>query len=253
MPTFKVSACTAEHIGDRPEQQDRVAIITSPRHPQGLLAVLADGMGGRTGGRMAADQAIATATHVFRDMAEQDAGGLAGLLKMMADEAHTVIRLSALSSEKEPHATFVAVILRKNYAIWAHAGDSRLYHFRGEKLLHRTSDQTYAGHLRAAGRVKEADEAEQRYKHMLVSSLGLKRSPDLVIGESGALQVGDTFLLCSDGLWAYFTDEEFGAALARFSLREASDFLVNLARERAQGRGDTLSLALIKLDPPLKK
>ncbi len=126
MPRFKVTACTADHIGDRAEQQDRVAILTSPRHPQGLLAVVADGMGGRTGGRMAADQVISTVTHVFCDMAETDAGGLPGLLKMMAHEAHTVIRLSALSSEKEPHATFVALIVRRNHAIWAHAGDSRL-------------------------------------------------------------------------------------------------------------------------------
>ena len=54
MPRFKVTACTAEHIGDRPDQQDRVAVLTSPRHPNSVLAVVSDGMGGRTGGRMAA-------------------------------------------------------------------------------------------------------------------------------------------------------------------------------------------------------
>jgi len=253
MPRFKVTACTAEHIGDRAEQQDRVAILTSPRHPNSLLAVVSDGMGGRTGGRMAADQVIATVTHVFREMGEDDAGSLKGLLKTMANEAHTVIRLSALSSEKEPHATFVAMIVRSDYAAWAHAGDSRLYHFRAGRLVHRTEDQTYASFLRSQGRAQQAREAERRFKHMLVSSLGLARPPDLLISDTGDLRAGDAFLLCSDGLWAYFTDEELADLLGRCSPRDASGELVRLARERAKGFGDNLSLAIIKFEPPPKR
>ena len=250
MSRFKVTACTAEHIGDRAEQQDRVAILTSPRHPSCLLAVVSDGMGGRTGGRMAADQVIATATHVFRDMGEDDAGSLAGLLRAIADEAHTVIRLSALSSEKEPHATFVALIARNDFAVWAHAGDSRLYHFRSGRLLHRTEDQTYASFLRARGQQQQALEAERKFKHILVSSLGLTRPPDLLLGETTDLQAGDAFLLCSDGLWAHFSDAELGETLARSSPREASGELVRVARDRAKGAGDNLSLAIVKLEPP---
>ena len=249
MLRFKVTACTAEHIGDRAEQQDRVAILTSPRHPNSLLAVVSDGMGGRTGGRMAADQVIATAAHVFREMGEDDAGGLQGLLKTMAEEAHTVIRLSALSSEKEPHATVVALIVRSDYAVWAHAGDSRLYHFRADRLLHRTADQTYASFLRAQGHVQQALEAERKFKHMLVNSLGLTRAPDLLIGDTADLQAGDAFLLCSDGLWAHFSDAELGDMLACRSPREASGELVRIARERAKGSGDNLSLAIVKFEP----
>jgi serine/threonine protein phosphatase PrpC len=184
MSRFKVSACTAEHIGDRPEQQDRVAILTSPRHPNSLLAVVSDGMGGRSGGRIAADQVISTMTQVFRDTGEDDAGSLRELLQTMAEEAHTVIRLSALSSEKEPHATFVALIVRRDYAVWGHAGDSRLYHFRDGRLMHRTEDQTYAYYLRSQGREQQALEADQKFKHMLVSSLGLPRPPQLLFGET---------------------------------------------------------------------
>lgn len=250
MPSFKISACTADHIGDRAEQQDRVAVLTSPRHPRALLAVVADGMSGRSGGRMAADQVISTVSHVFRDLAEEDAGGLHGLLQAMADEAHTVIRLSALSSEKEPHATFVALILRGRYATWAHAGDSRLYHFRAGELLHRTTDQTFSAYLRAEGRAKAAADADEKFRHVVVSALGLRRPPDVVIGEASRLQVGDAFLLCSDGLWNYFSDEELGRTLEALGPREASDWLINVARERARGRGDNLSLAIVKLDPP---
>jgi serine/threonine protein phosphatase PrpC len=249
---FKVAACFADNIGDRSEQQDRVAILTSVRHPNALLAVVADGMGGRTGGRMASDQVISTVRHIFEDMAEQDAGGLSGLLKQMASEAHTVIRLSALSSEKEPHSTMVVLIVRRRYAIWAHAGDSRLYYFRGGTLLHRTADQTYAWHLRAQGKEAEAVQADAKFRHMLVSALGLKRPPDLIINEVPRLAVGDVFLLCSDGLWTYFDDNELGTILHQMSPRDASDTLIKLARSRANGKGDNLSLAIIKLEAPEK-
>lgn len=250
MPRFKVTACTAEHIGDRPDQQDRVAVLTSPRHPNSVLAVVSDGMGGRSGGRMAADQVIATVSHLYRDLGEDDTGGPTELLRTMAEEAHTVIRLSALSSEKEPHATFVALLVRRDCAAWAHAGDSRLYHFRDGRLMHRTEDHTYASYLRAQGRQEQAAEAERRYKHMLVSSLGLARRPDLLIEDTDDLRSGDAFLLCSDGLWNFFSDDELGETLANLSPREASNELVSLARQRARGGGDNLSLAIVKLEPP---
>ena len=47
---FAIDACAAMHIGDRSEQQDRVAIIPHPNRKDCLLAVLADGMGGHSGG-----------------------------------------------------------------------------------------------------------------------------------------------------------------------------------------------------------
>jgi serine/threonine protein phosphatase PrpC len=247
---FKVSACIAEHIGDRPEQQDRVTLLASKRHQGALLAVVADGMGGRTGGRMASDQVVSTAEYLFQEMSEADAGGLRGLLRQIALEAHTVIRLTAMASEQEPHSTFVALIVRKDHAIWAHAGDSRLYFFRAGKLIHRTTDHTFAAHLEAEGRHTEAVHAARHMKHVLTNSLGVSRQPQLTIDEAQALRVGDAFLLCSDGVWAQFEDHELGSLLHSLTPREASEHLVRIARERAQGHGDNLSLAIVKLEAP---
>jgi len=247
--SFKINACVAENVGDRTEQQDRVALLTSPRNPGVLMAIVADGMGGRTGGRLAADQVIATAESLFRELSEADASPRE-LLEQIADEAHTVIRLSAISTEKEPHSTIVALLIKRDHAIWAHAGDSRLYWFRGEKLLSRTEDHTFASQLRAEGRTAEAQVAQSRFKNVLVSALGIARQPKFVIDETTDLQVGDVFLLCSDGLWAYLDDEELGRHVSELSPRAASEQIIKLARERAKGRGDNLSAAIVKLEPP---
>jgi serine/threonine protein phosphatase PrpC len=69
------------------------------------------------------------------------------------------------------------------------------------------------------------------------------------IGEDNSLRAGDIFLLSSDGLWAYFEDDELVEILHQLPPREASERLVSLTRERAEGRGDNLSLAIIKLEP----
>jgi serine/threonine protein phosphatase PrpC len=248
-PQLKVTAAVAEHLGDRSEQQDRVAILTSERNPGALLAVVADGMGGRTGGRMASDQVISTATSLFKELSERDTT-LPDLLRQIAAEAHTVIRLTALSTEKEPHSTIAALIVKRDFAIWGHAGDSRLYWCRAGRAIHRTSDHTVATQLTAEGRHAEAEVAAQHYKNVLFSALGIRNELKLEINETHDLRVGDAFLLASDGLWAYFDDTEIATVLDRMSPREASMHLVKLARERAEGRGDNLSLAIVKLELP---
>ncbi len=250
-PQLKVSAAIAEHVGDRSEQQDRVAILTSERHPGTALAIVADGMGGRTGGRLASDQVITTATNLFNELSAKDTS-LPDLLRQIASEAHTVIRLTALSAEKEPHSTMAALIVRRAEAIWAHAGDSRIYMCRAGRVLRRTVDHTVASQLSAEGRHAEAEVAAQRYKNVLISALGIKHDLKLEIDQTHDLRVGDAFLLASDGLWAYFDDTEIATILDRMPPREASKQLVSLARERAEGRGDNLSLAIIKLDAPLQ-
>ena len=217
-----------------------------------MLAIVADGMGGRTGGRQAADQVISTAESLFCDMSEHDSTFREMLLHLAA-EAHTVIRLTAISAEKEPHATLCALIIKKQYAIWAHAGDSRLYFFRDGKLAHVTEDQTYAQQLRDEGRHEDAEIAAQRYKNILVSALGINKKPKIVIGEEHRLRAGDVFLLASDGMWAYFEDDELSRLLNDLSPREASEEMMSLARERAEGRGDNLSLAIVKFEPPPRR
>lgn len=251
MSRFTVNACVATHIGDRQDQQDRVAIITSPRNPGAVLAIVADGMGGRTGGRQAADQVISTAENLFRDMSHRDST-LRDLLLHLAAEAHTIIRLTALAAEKEPHSTLCALVIQKQSAVWAHVGDSRLYYFRGRKLLHRTEDHTYAQQLREEGRIQDAEVASVRYKNVLVSALGIdSKKPKVAVAEENGLTVGDVFLLASDGLWGHFSDDELADVLVSLPPRQASEHLVSVARERASGRGDNVSLAIVKLDPPL--
>ena len=62
---YRIQASTGIHRGDRDYQQDQVCLLNHPRHSSCMLAVLADGMGGRSGGRKASDQVMLTARQLF--------------------------------------------------------------------------------------------------------------------------------------------------------------------------------------------
>ena len=243
----RIVACTAQHIGDRAEQQDRVGIFTSRRLPHAALFVVADGMGGKTGGAMAAQQVMSTAKHLFEEYSIGDP--IAALLTEIVNEAHTIIRLSAISSEKEPHSTVVALLVRSNRADWAHVGDSRLYYFRGAALIERTIDHSYVEQLVLEGRLDPAEASTHRLSNLLTHALGSAKTPRIGFGSAENLEPGALFLLCSDGLWHYFSDPELGIVLSTGTPRQASERLMQLARERGDGTADNCTLAIVRLDP----
>ncbi|MGA2548776.1 MAG: protein phosphatase 2C domain-containing protein [Burkholderiaceae bacterium] len=246
-PRFKVAACTAQHIGDRTEQQDRVGIFTSRRMPGSALFIVADGMGGKTGGAMAAQQVMTTAKSLFEEYSPSGQS-VKALLTEIINEAHTVIKLSALSSEKEPHSTLVALVLHGETAQWAHVGDSRVYRFHEAELIERSIDHSYVEQLIAEGKIRPEEAHSHRLSNLLTSALGTAKPPEISFGHADKLQAGEIFLLCSDGLWHYFSEAELGVVLSTAAPRQASERLLNMARDRARGTGDNCTLAIIRLD-----
>jgi serine/threonine protein phosphatase PrpC len=255
MSQYKIEAGTGQHIGDREEQQDRVALFAAPKAPGYMMAVLADGMGGLTGGALAAEQVIRSAQQNFERFSPLT-DDVETMLQTIAQEADTVIKLSAMSSEKKPHSTLVLLVLTpQNSAIWAHVGDSRLYVFDGPNCFKRTVDHTYREQLKAENKTDERIEKDPALAGLLVSVLGSASNPfKATFGRRDNLKIGDSFLLCSDGLWQYFKDAELGAAIAMNTTRKASEMLVNKARERAVGiKADNCTLAIVKLVKPEKE
>ena len=246
-PRLRITACTGQHIGDRTEQQDSVGIFTSRRLPDSALFVIADGMGGKTGGAMAARQVMSTAKNLFAEYSVGDS--IHSLLTEIINEAHLVIRLSALSTEKEPHSTIAAMVVQPHRADWAHVGDSRIYRFRGGKLIGRTADHSYVEQLVTQGKLDPHAAHAHRLSNLLTHALGTSKQPAIDFGNVESLSSGDTFLMCSDGLWHYFTETELAVVMVTYPPRKASERLIEIARERAGGGGDNCTLAIVRLAP----
>lgn len=249
MSQYKIEAGTGQHIGDREEQQDRAALFAAPKAPGYVMAVVADGMGGMSGGTLAAEQVIRTAKQAFDSFSPQT-DDIEVMLTTIARDAHTIIRLTAISSEKKPHSTMVILVITpEKSAIWAHVGDSRLYRFNGPNFAERTVDHSYVEKLIKEGKLKRDAAPNHQFSNILVNALGTHDSdPEPTVRRYDGLKAGDAFLLCSDGLWQYFTDAELGAAIAMNTPRQASEMLINKTRERAAGTSaDNCTLAIVKL------
>ena len=244
--TISVDACVAQHQGDRAEQQDRVALVPHPKGGGVALAVVADGMGGHTGGVLAAQQVIHTSRNNLEQFSVRDEDPR-DMLEASIKEAHMLIKASRFINEKDPHSTAVLLLLQPGRVSWAHSGDSRLYRFRGDRLMFRTTDHSYVEQLVAQGKISAEQALVHPNRNILLTSLGGVERPLIDFGEAEDLQAGDAFLLCSDGLWGYFSDSELGGVVAAFSAREACDTLINRARTRAKGEGDNISVAILKL------
>ena len=248
-PPFRLTAATGIHRGDRAYQQDQVEILMHSRVAGCALAVLADGMGGKSGGRKAADQVLLTARQLF-DRFVPGKDEAPELLKALVDESHLMIKLTAITAEEEPHSTVAAFLVTPDlHCDVVHAGDSRVYHFRGAEMAGRTSDHSFVQKLVDEGKITEEQANTHPQSNLLTGCLGTHQEPPHTPWHLGALMPGDALVACSDGLWHYFTPKEMGAIVNTLPPREACEMLVTKARQRARGGGDNLSLALVRIDP----
>ncbi|MDB5961670.1 MAG: serine/threonine protein phosphatase [Massilia sp.] len=254
MNSYKIEAGTAQHIGNRPQQNDRVALFTSARAPGYVLAVLASGLNGS----LASEQVLHTSKLLFDEFKPGDTASVPRVEQLLRDivlETHTVIKMNGVATQTEPHATFTGLVITPGgQAVWAYVGDSRIYRFHKGEGRMRSSDADYIDQLMQTHKLPLEAARNHRHSKLLVNVLGNSRKePFVTLGHHEPLVAGDAFLLASDGLWHFFTDAELGAALHKTTPRQGAEMLINKAGERAQGKGGNCSMAIIKLVKPPKE
>lgn len=235
----------AQDIGQRHEQEDRLAVISSSEGKRHLL-VVGDGMGGYQHGALAAQTLVDTARACFRLLDSEPPGAL---LERICHEAHVAIGVATAGELPAPGSTCALLYLAEAEAAWAHVGDSRIYHFRRGKALSRTTDHSLAALLARVPQARPADLPEAMLRSQLYMRLGGDRPPQPDLGAS-LIEPGDVFLLCSDGFWGAIEPETLMGRLPTGPLGQhrAAEF-VALARERCDGGCDNISLVLAEWRP----
>ena len=242
---MKYELASLSVVGGRSSNQDRVV---HAERENAVLMVVADGLGGHAGGDLAAEALTQTAVNAFHRIKQPLITQPSAFLALTILQAHNAIiqYAKAHDPDLQPRTTCVLCLVQDGYAYWAHVGDSRLYHFRGNKVLTRTLDHTATERLREDGVITEEEMLSHPEKSRLLKCVGGPQKPSISIGGETPLQRGDTLLLCSDGVWEAFAENELGHYLNYDSLDEGIEEMVIEAEHRRREACDNMSAVCLR-------
>lgn len=170
--------------------------------------VIADGLGGHRHSELASASVVQTVERLWK---QNHAVGYGELLL----QCHQEIRCVQEEHPDAKNAASTILLARRqgDYFSCAHAGDSRLYYFRDEKLMFRTKDHSVAQISVTLGEITEKEQSSSPDRNKLYNVLGGEREPKAEIHEEFAMKKGDAFLLCTDGFWQDITEDKIIASL----------------------------------------
>jgi serine/threonine protein phosphatase PrpC len=235
----------------RQRKNNEDAFIAEPSaNGRYIIACVIDGVGGYSGGEIAAS--------IARETILQRLSGLSGeiipVLTDAFDAANEKIwqERNALKEHNKMACvvTLAVADLSSNQFYYAHLGDTRLYLFRDGSLVKISHDQSFVGFLEETGRLSESDAMKHLKRNEIDKALGFKMTinngDDIETGQSPFLP-GDTMLLCSDGLTDMVDRATITAAMAgEGSLKAIGSRLIDAANDG--GGRDNITVVLVKND-----
>ncbi|MDZ4098360.1 MAG: Stp1/IreP family PP2C-type Ser/Thr phosphatase [Methylophilaceae bacterium] len=240
----------------RDHNEDAVASDTEI----GLL-VLADGMGGYKAGEVASEIAVLTiVAELKEEMSQLEPGQVDSVTGMQAEgllliDAAEKANASIFSvSESQPQCagmgtTLVAALFTNNKVLVGHVGDSRMYRLRGEQFEQITEDHSLLQEQIKSGLITPEQAKLSSNKNLVTRAVGIDPEVELELHEHD-VEVGDIYLLCSDGLTDLVDDADIHATLVGLSsnLEMAANQLVQMANDN--GGKDNISVILAKVLRP---
>ena len=236
----------------RANNQDSFAVIVAGNTTQwmehGHLFVVADGMGAHAAGEVASKCATETITQSYLRRSKTEPPHQA-IVEAVYD-AHRFIRERSAQEEafRDMGTTADALLLLPYGAMIAHVGDSRVYRLRNQMIEQLTFDHSLVWEVCMATNLAFDKAPSYIPKNQITRSLGPTESLKVDLEGLYPIAIGDTFLLCSDGLSGQVTDREIGQILSVFSPEQAVETLVNLANLR--GGPDNITVIIVQTIPP---
>ena len=238
----------ANHLGNRNNNQDR---FTAVETDEGILLVLADGMGGHAGGEVAAQTLVDLARDRYLNATRPIPTPQAGqFLAEIIRETHELLLRLAVEHDLHdiPGTTAVMCLIQGNRMDWAHVGDSRLYLFRASLPVFRTIDHSYVEQLYQQGVISRSEQDTHPRRNHITQCIGcLPQMPEVELGKGKNLLKGDVIMLCSDGLWSALDDAQLGAMLSNDVLDDVVERMAMRAEQLSYPHSDNISVLALRV------
>lgn len=194
------------------------------------LFIVADGMGGHSGGEVASSLAVETCKDIISSPGADRRSPREILQKAYEEASHRIFDKAANESPELAGmgTTMVMAYVRKNYLYIANVGDSRCYLFRKPYLWQVTEDHSLINEQIRAGVLTEDTAASLVGRNVITRSVGYERevNPDIFERE---IIAGETFVLCSDGLSSLVEDEKIAEILNKTPIGDVAQACVQKA------------------------
>jgi protein phosphatase len=234
----------------RSNNQDSYAIVRAPNaevwRQRGHVFLVADGMGAHAVGELASKMACDLIPHNY--MKARVGTPAEAIVKTFRDVS-TLIHSKA-TANRDFHGmgtTSTALLLLPDGALIAHVGDSRAYRIRGQRIDQLSFDHSLVWELVRRNHLTSEQARLSVPKNVITRSLGPEAEIEVDVEGPLAVEMGDVYLLCSDGLSGPVEDHELGAFAANFHPEDACRYLVNLANLR--GGLDNITVIIVRLGP----
>ncbi len=221
------------HIGHvRATNQD--SLLIQP----GLYGV-ADGMGGHKAGDIASRMAVLMLGRVLEDAKPSEPllrGGMEEINGLVYEQQMQDENLSGMGT------TMTVIWEADDFVLLGHVGDSRAYLRRDGVLTQISQDHSMVSELVRQGVLTKEMAARHPYRNVITRAIGtdISVTPDILRLDK---RKGDQWLICTDGLTGYISDEEIAAALNSLPIDNAADVLLNRALDLGGGDNVTFVIA----------
>lgn len=221
------------------------------------LYCVADGMGGHAAGEVASQEAVETVMgmvkrgisklHELHHPVNDEHARAACRLMESAIQAATYMVYSMAEMDRTKTGmgtTISALLVMRNFAIYAQVGDSRIYKIKGNDVAQLTEDHTLIAWQLKQGLITPQEAKRSPHRNVITRAVGNR---DYVQVDTGIipLESGMRFLLCSDGLHGYLTDPDI-APIVALRGEEAVKRFIALGNER--GGKDNITAILVEVD-----
>lgn len=250
-PAFEVVASIQTDKGCVREINEDSGRFVSPSDPavlkqKGILLIVADGMGGHSAGEVASGMAVELIPKLYYESKGEPQTALKGAV----EEANRRIYAAAAADDSKHGmvTTCTTLVILDGQAIAAHVGDSRLYMQRDGKIYRLTEDHSAVMEMVKLGLITLEESRTHEDKNVILRALGTAPQVEVAMLEPFSVNVGDQYLLCTDGLYDLVPDDEIERELTEAAdIHAAGERFITLAK--ARGGHDNITAGIISIVP----